>query len=252
MIIGSGVHEYGICHFILLQIWNRCVSTAKGESIAVDGENPKPPYCMIGRYLKLYSVVKKDKIHQWSYRIYSRQNAFHVSHFHETWCIPYWLVIMRAIASQITDVSIVFSTVCSGGDQWKHKAPRHWPVWGESTVDRWIPLTKLQWYGKCFHLMVSSCELITETSFSDVRWCHSNGWQDHMKSRNCGAIVIIHQPLCMDNYTHVYDRSHIWPYFPMYTLLYPACCLKWIVHHYYYIQNKKPSQTNMFCMMLYR
>ena len=22
------------------------------------------------------------------------------------------------------------------------KAPRHWPLWGESTGDRWIPLTK--------------------------------------------------------------------------------------------------------------
>ena len=39
------------------------------------------------------------------------------------------------------------------------KAPRHWPLWGEFTGDRWIPHTKGQWRGKCFHLMTSSCEL---------------------------------------------------------------------------------------------
>ena len=29
-------------------------------------------------------------------------------------------------------------------------------LWGEFTCDRWIPLTKVQWRGKCFHLMTSS------------------------------------------------------------------------------------------------
>ena len=28
------------------------------------------------------------------------------------------------------------------------KAPPHWPLWGQSTGDRWIPLTKGQWRGK--------------------------------------------------------------------------------------------------------
>ena len=32
---------------------------------------------------------------------------------------------------------------CSGMDK-KNKAPRHWPLWGESTGDQWIPLTKGQ------------------------------------------------------------------------------------------------------------
>ena len=36
------------------------------------------------------------------------------------------------------------------------KAPSHWPLWGEFTGDRWIPRTKGQWRGKCFHLMTSS------------------------------------------------------------------------------------------------
>ena len=33
------------------------------------------------------------------------------------------------------------------------KATRQWPLWGESTGDRWIPLTKGQKRRKCFHLM---------------------------------------------------------------------------------------------------
>ena len=37
------------------------------------------------------------------------------------------------------------------------KATRHWPLCWEFTGDRWIPCTKGQWRGKCFHLMTSSC-----------------------------------------------------------------------------------------------
>ena len=36
------------------------------------------------------------------------------------------------------------------------KAPRHWPLCGEFTGDRWILGTNGQWRGKCFHLMTSS------------------------------------------------------------------------------------------------
>ena len=39
------------------------------------------------------------------------------------------------------------------------KAPRHWPLCGEFTGDRWIPRTKGQLRGKCFHLMTSSWNL---------------------------------------------------------------------------------------------
>ena len=40
-------------------------------------------------------------------------------------------VIMGAIASQITSITIVYSTVYSDADQRNIKAPRHWPLWGE-------------------------------------------------------------------------------------------------------------------------
>ena len=66
-------------------------------------------------------------------------------------------VIMGSMASQIICLTIVYSTVYSGTNQRKHKVPRHWPFWGEFTGDRWIPHTKGQYCGKCFHLMTSSC-----------------------------------------------------------------------------------------------
>ena len=38
---------------------------------------------------------------------------------------------MSAMASQITGVSFIGATVCSGADQRNIKAPRNWPLWGE-------------------------------------------------------------------------------------------------------------------------
>ena len=49
----------------------------------------------------------------------------------QIWECHYSDVIMSAIATQITSVSIHYSTVGSGVDQWKHQTPRHWPLWGE-------------------------------------------------------------------------------------------------------------------------
>ena len=66
-------------------------------------------------------------------------------------------VIMGAIASQITSLTIVYSTVNWDADKKKNiKAPRHWPLCGEFTGDRWILRANGQLRGKCFHLMTSS------------------------------------------------------------------------------------------------
>ena len=48
------------------------------------------------------------------------------------------------------------------------KFPRDWPLCGESTDDRWIPLTKGQSRGKCFHLMTSSWNGVILTKFSSL------------------------------------------------------------------------------------
>ena len=71
------------------------------------------------------------------------------------------------------------------------KAPCHWPLWGEFTGDRWIPRTKGQWRGKCFHLMTSSClhrryrkrRALTwhcTCRYSEPWWCQSSSrkWTD--------------------------------------------------------------------------
>ena len=63
------------------------------------------------------------------------------------------------MASQITGDSTVCLTVCFGEDQIKHQSCAALDFVGESTGHRWIPLTKGQQCGKCFHLMTSSCVL---------------------------------------------------------------------------------------------
>ena len=65
-------------------------------------------------------------------------------------------VIVSAMASQITGVSIVCSVFGLGADQRNIKASRHCPLCREFTGDRWILRTKGQWCGKCSNLMTSS------------------------------------------------------------------------------------------------
>ena len=64
---------------------------------------------------------------------------------------------MTTMASQITSLTVVYSTVYSDADQSKHQSSASLAfVWGIHR-DRWIPRTKGQLRGKCFHLMTSSC-----------------------------------------------------------------------------------------------
>ena len=72
-------------------------------------------------------------------------------------CTHYIDVIMTTMASQITSLTVVYSTVYSDADQSKHQSSASLAfVWGIHR-DRWIPRTKGQLRGKCFHLMTSSC-----------------------------------------------------------------------------------------------
>ena len=66
-------------------------------------------------------------------------------------------VIITTMASQITSLTVVYPTVYSDADQRKHQSSASLAfVWGIHR-DRWIPRTKGQLRGKCFHLMTSSC-----------------------------------------------------------------------------------------------
>ena len=49
---------------------------------------------------------------------------------------------MSTMASQITGVSVVDEAFVQAQTKENIKAPRYWPLWGESTGNRWIPLTK--------------------------------------------------------------------------------------------------------------
>ena len=66
-------------------------------------------------------------------------------------------VIMGAMASLITGLTTVYSTVYSDADQRKHQSSAPLAFVGGFTRDRWIPRTNGQQRGKCLHLMTSSC-----------------------------------------------------------------------------------------------
>ena len=71
--------------------------------------------------------------------------------------VHYIDVIMTVMASQITSLTVVYSTVYSDADQRKHQSSASLAfVWGIHR-DRWIPRTKGQLRGKVYHLMTSSC-----------------------------------------------------------------------------------------------
>ena len=53
-------------------------------------------------------------------------------------------VIMSAIASQINGVPIFAQLFVQVQIKANIKVPRHWPLWRESTGDRWITITKCQ------------------------------------------------------------------------------------------------------------
>ena len=59
-------------------------------------------------------------------------------------CGHYNDVIMSAMASQVTSLTIVYSTVYQAQMRDNTKAPCHWPLCGEFTGDQWIPRTNGQ------------------------------------------------------------------------------------------------------------
>ena len=73
---------------------------------------------------------------------------------------------MTMMASQITSLTVVYSTVYSDADQRKHQSSASLAfLWGIHR-DRWIPRTKGQLRGKCFHLMTSSWDFYPAHSIS--------------------------------------------------------------------------------------
>ena len=81
-------------------------------------------------------------------------------------------VIMSTIASHTTSLTIVFTqSFIQMQIKENIKAPRHWPLCGEFTGDRWIPRTNGQLHGKCFRLMTSSCRRHTLWNYTSSLCC---------------------------------------------------------------------------------
>ena len=102
-------------------------------------------------FCRLYTVIIDNKFPTYSKVQISSWEIRRFTVFH------YTDVIMTTMASQITSLTVVYSTVYSDADQRKHQSSASLAfVWGIHR-DRWIPRTKGQLRGKCFHLMTSSC-----------------------------------------------------------------------------------------------
>ena len=76
-------------------------------------------------------------------------------------------VIMTTTASQMTSLTVIYSTVYSDADRRKHQSSASLAyVWGIHR-DRWIPRTKGQLRGKCFHWWRHhACDQSTECNLS--------------------------------------------------------------------------------------
>ena len=118
-------------------------------------------------------------------------------------------VIMGAMASQITGVSIVCAAVCSGTRQIKHHSSVSLAFVRGITGDRWIPLTKGQWRGKCFHLMTPSCDFKSEYPV-----CITNimGQINCSSMKRCAALsktLLSNQPSLLSYLLHYQIKSSL-------------------------------------------
>ena len=97
---------------------------------------------------KILFMKKGDHAKQWNYILTFTLSMCEYEECHDDslsclqWCgespkLHYSDVIMSMMASQITSVLIVYSTICSGQIKENIKAPCHWPLWGEFASDRW-------------------------------------------------------------------------------------------------------------------
>ena len=86
---------------------------------------------------------------------------------------------MSAMASVTTISMIVYSNIYSGADQRNFKAPRHWPLWGEFTGNRWIPpqkgpvTRKMSPFGDVIMLSLFLGIQLTTSRYRVVAWCQT-------------------------------------------------------------------------------
>ena len=106
--------------------------------------------CQVPSYM-IVLEHRNDALFAWLFLIHVYKQNVHANHYTD--------VIMNTMAFQIISLTVVYSTVYSDADQRKHESSASLAfVWGIHR-DRWIPRTKGQLRGKCFHLMTSSCRI---------------------------------------------------------------------------------------------
>ena len=119
--------------------------------------NEFPPFVILFNF---FSVLRKGWLHSWT--LYLPPLSWWC--FKQTWTLTannilHNGVIMSAMASQITSLTIVYSTVYSGTEQRKHQSSaslafvRRIHRWPMNSPHKW-PVTR----GKSFHLMTPSCK----------------------------------------------------------------------------------------------
>ena len=126
--------------FVLLRCWQRKWHRAKFNFLKIlqlrasrfPGCRQQSRKCTVPKPTASLEAKSQINVHRWS--ITKDTSASFPNHTSDA--------TMSAMASQITCVLILSSTICSGTDQTKIKAPRHWPLWGKYAGDRWIPRTK--------------------------------------------------------------------------------------------------------------
>ena len=150
-------------------------------------------------------------------------------------------VMMGAMASQITSLTIVYLTIIQAQIKENIKAPRHWPLCGEFTGDRWIPCTDGQQRGKCFHLMTSSCKY---KSLAHVMGAENPiGFMGSLLDTLISLLTRGMQRLQQWQQRYLHDDIIKWEHFPR----------NWPfvrgIHRSRWIPNTKASDTELWCFL---
>ena len=163
---------------------------------------------------------------------------------------------MTPMVAQITSLTVVYSTVYSDVNQRRHQSSASLAfVWG-SHRDRWIPRTKGQLRGKCFHVMTSSSLLITTNMKNTLNggpevvrlYCNTFGIQNR-------AFLLNWQKICLVlelNGNYKWLNSF---FFILSERLLHTMCLPFISNHFpktneYFVENI--AVTSWFWLLLNR
>ena len=151
-----------------------------------------------------------------------------MTHTRQNTCDHYIDVKMTTVASEITSLTVVYSTVYSDADQRKHHSSASLAfMWGIHR-DRWISHTKGQLRRKCFHLMTSSCNHFTCSTLLNKQLC----MMMMMKMMMMVVMVVV---MFGDGDLHHHHNLYLF----IYSLLY----IYSLFHHHHHNHHLWPSMA---------